>query len=105
MQESDSFSAWLQWQCSVVVVVVVIFKAGKNTSTSMCVVARGHLDWPHVGQTTASQAEQGMFSLFVPPNAPQGMGQGPGRLLVGYFIANKQIYKKKSRVLFALFGE
>lgn len=31
------------------------------------------------------QAEQGLLS--VPPNAPPGMGQGPGRLFVGFLLA------------------
>lgn len=56
VQESDSFSAWLQWQCSV---VVVIFKAGKNTSIFMCVVMRGRSSLPRVEETAASSARKG----------------------------------------------
>lgn len=40
MQKSDSFSPWIKWQCSVVV-IVVIFKTGKNNSTFIYVVICG----------------------------------------------------------------
>lgn len=99
MQESDSFSAWLQWQCSV---VVVIFKAGKNTSAFISVHGDpGVFEFCHVwNKLQHPQPEKGL--LVVPPNASHGMGQGPGKLFIGCFIANKIL---KSQVLSALCGE
>lgn len=101
MQESDSFSAWLQWQCSVVV-VVVIFKAGKNTSAFISVHGDpGVFEFCHVwNKLQHPQPEKGL--LVVPPNASHGMRQGPGKLFIGCFITNKIL---KSQVLSALCGE
>lgn len=91
VQESDSFSAWLQWQCSVV--FVVIFKAGKNTSTSKCVVIRGRSGLPRVGQTAASSGRKGDVFPVCPSKCSPGNGAGPWKAFYWLFYCkqtNKQ---------------
>lgn len=92
MQECDSFSAWLQWQCSVVVVVVVIFEAGKNTSASLCLVIRGRRSWPRVGRAAAPPGRAGAALCASKCSPWNGAGAWKAFcwLFVGCFIANKQ---------------